>query len=141
MDIDLLIPLLITSIVVIVGWFIVHWLSSKRDQRNKRRELRVQYLIDAWRNLANVSNREDNSRLSDLESAIADIQLFGNKKQIELAQKFTQDFVNHKTANLDELLFELRQELRQELSLKAVSNKIIHLRIIAKSDLKHKNIQ
>jgi hypothetical protein len=138
MDIELLVSLLITSVVVIIGWFIAHWLSSKRDQENKRRDLRVQYLIEAWRKLENASNRYDNTQLADLETAIADIQLFGSPKQIDLAIQFVENFVNTKTGSLDELLNELRQSLRNELNLEAVSKNTHHLRIISNNELKKK---
>jgi hypothetical protein len=137
MDMDLLIPLLITSVVVIVGWFIIHWLSSKRDQNNKRRELRVQYLIEAWRKLENSCNRNDITWHHDLESAIADIQLFGSPEQIVLAENFIQDFTNKENhgADADELLNSLRQDLRKELQLEAIQKKHTkHIRFYPKSE-------
>nr|VFJ67662.1 MAG: hypothetical protein BECKDK2373C_GA0170839_11684 [Candidatus Kentron sp. DK]VFJ69924.1 MAG: hypothetical protein BECKDK2373B_GA0170837_12594 [Candidatus Kentron sp. DK] len=47
MDWKLLFPHLGTVIVVFIGWFVVHLLNAYRDRRNKRREIRVQYLIKA----------------------------------------------------------------------------------------------
>ncbi len=138
MNMDLLIPLLITSAVAIIGWFIVHSLSSNRDRANKRRDLRVQYLIEAWRRLENASNRSDKLRSSDLEAAIADIQLFGSPRQIELAQKFTEDFANTRSAGLDELLEDLRQDLRKELRLETVPKSMKYLRIISNFDQNRK---
>jgi len=108
---NLLVPLLITSVVAIAGWFVVHLLSSKKDRENKRHDLRIQYLIEAWRSLEKASNRDDLSpSKSDLERAIADIQLFGSRRQIELAQKFAEDFAKTGNATLDELLEDLRQD-------------------------------
>jgi hypothetical protein len=37
--------------VVVIGWTVGHWLNARRDLANKRRELRVQYLIEAWRKI------------------------------------------------------------------------------------------
>ena len=124
MDISLFVSLLLTSVVVIIGWFIVHWLSSKRDQGNKRRELRVQYLIEAWRKLENSCNRHDETWHHDLETAIADIQLFGSLEQIKLAEKFIQVFTNadNNGADAEELLNALRHDLRKELKLESISN-------------------
>ena len=87
MDIGLLATLLITVIVAISGWFMVHRLSSRREREAKRRDLRVQYLIDAWRRLSYATgpNRLDSSKASDLETAIEDIQLLGSQKRVELA--------------------------------------------------------
>ena len=133
MNLNLLIPLLITSMVAIIGWFVVHRLSSNRDRANKRRELRVQYLIEAWRKLENASNRSDNSRSNDLETAIADIQLFGSSRQIELAQKFADDIAKTGIGNLDELLEDLRYDLREELQLETVPKNIKYLRFVSNS--------
>jgi len=138
MNISLLIPLLITSIVVIIGWFTVNWLSSNRDRANKRRDLRVQYLIEAWRRLENATGRSDDSRSADLETAIADIQLFGSPRQIELAQKFANELASRRESNLDELLADLRQNLREELKLETASQNIKHLRITSNSEPKRK---
>ena len=134
MNLELLWPLVITSIIAILGWFTAHLLSSNRERAAKRREMRVHYLLDAWRRLENASNRYKNSRSADLESAIADIQLLGSDRQISLAHKFVENFVENKHALLDELLNDLRFDLRKELRLPTASKKIKHLRIITDSE-------
>jgi len=136
MNTNLLIPLLITSGVTIFGWFIIHVLISNRDRINKQRDLKINYLIEAWRKLESASNRENkitSEQESDIESAIADIQLFGSKKQIVLARKFVEEFVKNKTAELNELLHELRQDLRKEINLEETTEKISHIRIFRNS--------
>jgi hypothetical protein len=74
------------SLLIIFGWFIVNWLSSKREFNNKRREVRIQYLIEAYRSIASAANRKekttDEQKLK-IESAIEDIQLLGNSKQLQ----------------------------------------------------------
>jgi hypothetical protein len=71
---DLLVPLLITTAVGIVGWYVAHGLAMRRDRAAKRRELRVQFLVDAYRRLESVSNRPFRAETGKvLESAIADI--------------------------------------------------------------------
>lgn len=50
----------ITIIVNILGWFILHILSKRRDLSNKKKEITIQYLITAWQLLENASNRNDN---------------------------------------------------------------------------------
>ena len=139
MSLQLLLPLVITAIVAVAGWFIAHRLSADRDRETKRRELRVEYLIDVWRRLENVSARTDDSRNVDLESAVADIQLFGSNRQIELAYQFMEDFVKNGHADLDDLLDDLRRDLRHELKLEASSStKTKHLRITSDSGSNHK---
>lgn len=130
MNSQLLLPLLTTAIVAVAGWFIAHRLSEDRDREAKRRELRFEYLIDVWRRLENLSSRTDDSRNMDLESAVADIQLFGTNRPIELAYQFMEDFVKKGHADLDDLLDDLRQDLRYELKLEhSLSTKTKHLRI------------
>ena len=57
MDWKLLFPHLGTVIVVFIGWFVVHLLNAYRDRSNKRREIRVQYLIEAYQNLESAAQR------------------------------------------------------------------------------------
>src|SRR5687768_2426855 len=114
MNWQLLVPLLVTSFLTISGWYILHNFAKQRDMENKQKELRINYLIEAWRNLEHAANRNSFDPSETVEKSIADIQLFGTSKQIELAQKFTSDLVETKKGNIDELLEELRQDLRNE---------------------------
>ena len=80
--------------------------------------------------LESAGNRIDpSSKWSDLESAIADIQLFGIPKQVDMAKRFADEFAEKHTASLDELLFDLRETLRIELQLEPVESQIKYLRI------------
>jgi hypothetical protein len=93
-------------------------------------ELRVKYLIDAYRQLESAGNRVDPSnKWPELESAIADIQLFGTPKQVEMAKRFATEFAENQSASLDDLLFNLRDTLRVELRLEPVESQIKYLRI------------
>ena len=111
-----IIPLIITALVAGIGWFIVHELSISRDIKNKRVDLKIKYLIEAYRRLEHVSHR-DNPDLKDFESAIADIQLFGTKRQAELARDIALEFAKNRTVSLDPLLADLREDLRKLLHL------------------------
>lgn len=128
MNIGILIPLIITSTITILSWGILHFLSKRRDLLNKKKEIRINYLIQAWRLLEAASNRNNNNLSSNIETAIADIQLFGTKKQIELAQKFAEEIATHKSSSSLELLILLREDLRNELKLEKVPNKFKFLR-------------
>jgi hypothetical protein len=129
MNIELLLPLLVTTIVAIFGWIAAHRFNSRRDFLNKRRELRIQYLIEAYRRLEAASNASNpQERQADIESALADIQLLGTLKQIQLAVKFMDEFSKRGTASLDELLSSLRKNLRLELSLEETSLSVKYLR-------------
>lgn len=90
--------------------------------------MRVQYLIEAYHRLETASNVNLKEKRFDVESAIADIQLFGTPQQIKLAIKFADEMSQKSVASLDELLFQLREDLRAELQLEKVSSNIVHLR-------------
>jgi hypothetical protein len=48
-----------TALIVIFGWWVVHYFTSRRDRVNKRRELTIQHLINAYTILTNdVAHRE-----------------------------------------------------------------------------------
>lgn len=120
MNLNLFLPLIITSIITMLGWFFLHSLTKQRDKHNKQKDLRINYLIEAWRKLEHAANRKNVDTLEYLEKPIADIQLFGTKKQIEMVQALAKEIVETENANLTELLTELRQDLRKELNLEKV---------------------
>lgn len=106
----------VTSAIVILGWFFVHYLTARRDHKNKKRELRLEYLIRAYRELGMAAARPANSEyLKNLESGFHDVQLFGNSEQLKLLEEI---FLSHEKfggANLEPLLNSLRTELRELL--------------------------
>jgi hypothetical protein len=129
MNFPLLLPLIVTAALAVAGWYAVHRLSMNRDQENKRRELRIQYLLEAYRRLENSSNRHDLSAYArDLESALADIQLLGNKDQVQLAHEFAVSMAKNQTASLDPLVANIRSELRRELGLDSLTDGIVVFR-------------
>lgn len=135
MNWQLLVPLLVTTIVAILGWYAAHAFTARRDRANKRRELRVTSLISAYRKLANCVQRNSQEELfkraDDLESAIAEIQLFGNPSQIVAAEEFVQNMVSTKSADIGELLNLLRADLRAELKLPAIDRGMSWIRVTA----------
>src|SRR5882762_7810705 len=113
MNLSLFLPLVVTAALAIAGWWAVHRLSMNRDQENKRRDLRVQYLLEAYRKLERSANRGDLVRdyAEELESALGDIQLLGTEHQVSLAHEFSV------SKDLTMLLTDIRAELRRELKL------------------------
>ena len=80
-----------------------------------------------------ASNRPKNfDNNFELESAIADIQLFGNLKQVTLAAKFANDIAQNSNASTNELLSDLRASLRNELKLENTNSETIFLRLDTK---------
>ncbi len=109
---------IIALILAVIGWIIAHFFSSKRDFNNKKREIRINYLTEAYRKLergAMPTSRKFDP--ADVESAIADIQLLGNPKQVNMAYKFAEKVSHGDGTGLQELLEDLRRELRKELKV------------------------
>ena len=124
MDINALIVLLST----ITGWIIIHLLERRRDELNKKQAIRINFLIESWRLLESASNRENNDLNHNIETAIADIQLFGSPKQIELAQNMAEQLATSGTGESLELLKELRADLRKSVNLEKVPAKFRFVR-------------
>jgi len=109
---------LIAVVVAVVGWFLGNWLNAGRDQRNKQREIRLQYQIETYRRLALAVHRKPESGskyFRDLEAATVDIQLFGTESQIREVSAFLQQWKAQGRGDLDDLLKDLRNDLRKEL--------------------------
>jgi len=117
-------PLLITAMLTISGWYALHWFASQRDKKNKQKELRINYLIEAWRKLEHAANRKGVDTVEYVEKPIADIQLFGTKKQVEMTIKLATELAETRGTNLIELLTELREDLREELNLEKIDTPI-----------------
>ncbi len=129
MNLDLLIPLLVTATVAIVGWFVAHRFSAHRDRANKQRDIRITYLVQAYRDLGMAASRAPNSeQFKKLESAFHDIQLFGTPSQIDELHSATQRWKSAGGTDLDLLLSDLRDDLRRELNLPRTNNPLIFFR-------------
>ena len=136
MNWQLLVPLLITTGVAILGWLVGHYLTSKRDRQNKRREIRVQYLIEAYRNLEAGASRgpiHETEFGKGFESAIADVQLLGSDEQARMADELAIAIATRQDgASTGPLLMSLRNALRYELDLGSLNEEPIHFRLKAK---------
>ncbi|MGL5599208.1 MAG: hypothetical protein ACRDDA_14130, partial [Aeromonas sp.] len=102
---------------------VVHNLSVKRDRQNKKEDIRTEYLISAYRQLSDASNRESSEpEAKGLEKAIHDIQLFGSLSQVQELEMFLTKFNSNGESSLNELLILLRDELRKDLNLEPLPN-------------------
>lgn len=115
----------VASLIIVIGWGVVHYLAVQRDVKNKKREVITGYLIEAYRNIEDSCGRgpqltEDRKR--KMEKAIADIQLFGSKDQVEATKRFTETMNKDSYADPRDLLVGLRNELRKELELEIASS-------------------
>lgn len=134
MEFEKLIQIIVTVLIAVIGWIIAHWFTSNRDQKNKRREIQTKFLIDAYQKIESSIEPAQYTKEwgESLQSAIADIHLFGTKEQIRIAQGFSEKLLSKEVIDqndLKQLLHELRNELRNELGLEHVNGHIGHIRI------------
>lgn len=120
--------LIIQCIITVIGWIVVYIFAIRQNIQIKKKEVTIEYLIQAWGKLEKASNRKGNRYNTEIETAIADIQLFGTKRQIELAQQFAEEIARNKESSTLELLVLLREDLRKELKLERVPRKFKFLR-------------
>jgi hypothetical protein len=123
----------IGAIAAILIWYLSSRDLVKKEKENKRREIRLNYLIGAYQKLESASNRPltaESTCAKNIESAIADIQLFGTRKQCELAQLFSKTYADVRNASVDDLLDNLRDDLRRELDLETLPSNRVQLRIL-----------
>ncbi|MBN1517343.1 hypothetical protein JXA32_12340 [Candidatus Sumerlaeota bacterium] len=94
---------------------------ARRDRRNKQRDIRVQYLIEAYRHLESGTCRgpiHGTEFAAPFESAIVDIQFFGSPDQVRMAKELTIAIASkHPDVSAGSLLMSLRDDLREELDL------------------------
>jgi hypothetical protein len=122
---NVLATLVVTVFVAATGWIVAHRFTAARDFQNKKREIRIQYLIQAYRQLALSSQRPPAPKwFRDMEAAVADIQLFERPSQIEKVSVFLEEFSRQGKASMDALLTDLRDDLRQELQLDPVDGRV-----------------
>ena len=131
MKLDIFIPLVTSALIAIVGWYVAYLAAIRRDRMQKRRDLTVQYLIEAYRRVEKAAlNELKGPASSDLESAIADIQLFGSADQVKHAQEFARNHAATGQASANSLLVTLRRDLRKELNLERVSDSLLFYRTV-----------
>lgn len=120
------IPALVALAVVAV----THLFTTHREKENRRREQRIAYLVTAFRGLSKANHHPRLYEIADeIEQAVADVQLFGTPKQIQLARQFATDLGTTQEADMDALLNELRDSLRKELGRKPVTGNVVWLKI------------
>jgi len=86
----------------------------------KKREIRIKYLIDAFRVLAKRGSLPPGNHpelAPEIESALIDIQLFGSECQIKAARLFAQAEAKKEVISMNDLLDTFRVELRVSIRL------------------------
>lgn len=118
---------LVVSVFIAVGGWLVNEFFSRRAVR---RNMRIEYLLSAYRRLEHASNRHmSDAHETALEEAISDIQLLGSRGQVGMATDFARQFAADQRADTEPLLEDLRASLRRELQLEEVPSQRMWLRI------------
>ena len=125
-----IVSLAVTLFVAIGSWAVTNLLASRRDRKNKKRDLQTKYLIEAYRNIESACSRKEVMPYRDgIEKALGDIQLFGSREQVRLVKQIMADIETGSYTDPRALLDNLRQGLRKELELEPLEEKILHFRI------------
>jgi hypothetical protein len=122
---------LLSALVVVIGWFVAHRFNARRDRQNRAREKINGFLIEAYRSIeqACVRGSVNGTRFEEpFEKALADVQLLGSPKQVELARKIVSEIEAGSYSDPRLLLEDLRLQLRRDLSLAPLSSEIKHFR-------------
>ena len=127
---DQVIEAAIVAVVAITGWLV----AGRQQRRAVRRNMRIEYLLNAYRELERVTNREPTKEHGRaIEKAVADVYLLGTPNQVKLVADFAKNFAQEGGADLNLLLMDLRNSLRRELLLEADESASVSLRIEDKS--------
>jgi hypothetical protein len=115
------------GVLAVLGRLFGQLWGNRTELDNRRRELRVQHLLGAWRQMARAGRRGDDP--GDLEQALADVQLFGTPAQADQAARVARTLNDDpaETSALDDLLETLRVDLRDELRLGKTQARLVRL--------------
>ncbi len=119
-------------LIAVASWFV----SQAQARQATRRNMRIDYLLDAYRRLDRASNgRLSQGSARDLEAAVSDIMLLGSPRQAGLAEEFARTFAAKGDTDAGPLLQDLRDSLRGELLLERLpSGSYVSLRIDTSGD-------
>ena len=102
----------ITVIIAVIGWIVVHRFTSKRGLENKRREIRIKFLMDTYVKLCESLERNSEENKVIFENAISEIQFIGNNQQIKIAKGIAKQLQDNGVTDIQPLITNLRDSLR-----------------------------
>lgn len=129
MNIDYL-KILITIVLAVIGWIIGYYFTTRKDINQKRRDISIEHLINAYRILTNEITQRKATKESNikLENILSDIQLFGSYEQVQLAKDLADAIASKGDFELDPLINSLRNDLRKMIGLKKIRGNVKWLR-------------
>lgn len=130
-----------TLLGAIAGGLVVHLLATWRDRRNAQRARRIEHLVSAYQRLIDASQRDSLTpeQATNVEDAVSDILLLGQRAEVEAASAFIENWALHGSVDMKPLLTALRTSLRDELHLDSTKMPdMFNLRITPQSPPKQK---
>jgi hypothetical protein len=112
------------ALIAISVAFVSHQLAVSRQLAEQRRKQKIDYLISSFTSLMMYSNNRDKEAVSHLRNASIAIQFLGTSEQSKLMQEFIDTLSEGKSAELDPLLFSLRNDIRSELNLEKITGPV-----------------
>ena len=118
--------LFITVILAVAGWWIGHYLASLREEKKKKKELRLIYLQRTYKDLTRLRSYASSLKIQEVSAllvgVVADIDLFGTENQIEVMDELSKQLKSEDGSftKSHELIESLRDDLRAELELAPV---------------------
>ncbi len=113
----------IGAIATITGICITAYFINENNIKQKIREIRMNHLIETYRNLSLIVHRNPNDEIKiKLENAINDMQFLGSKKEIDAINDFLKNYKDG--GDLMPALVAIRNDLRKELKLEDIISPI-----------------
>ncbi len=129
MSITTIVTLAVTLIIAVGGWVVAHWLTSRREIEQKKRDIRVHYLREAYLAIANLCDRgKFPDDIAQLQDAFNDIQLFGDPHQVHMVGAIVTALDQGADGCFNELLRALRNEIRGHIGLGPIEEDRWHIR-------------
>lgn len=106
--------------ITVISWFVAGYINNEQSILQKKREIKVKFLIDAFFKLQNYDNR-DKETIADgyiynkfAENSLNEIQLLGDEEVVKLGKIFA---LSGGKDGFQPLLIQLRDDLRKELGV------------------------
>lgn len=116
----IIVPVSVAIVLLIVRLFILLRVRHRRQRENRQETERLRSLVIAYRSLAGSFSPAGPEHRTQLEEALADILLFGNLRQVEMAATCANALVRGENADCQALIQELRADLRSQLGLEPI---------------------
>ncbi len=113
----IIVPVALAVVLLLVRLFILLRVRHRRQRENRQETERLRSLVIAYRSLAGSFTPATGDHRLQLEEALADIVLFGDLRQVELAAGCAAALVRGEPVDTQPLVEALRTDLREQLGL------------------------